>query len=525
MRPFSCFCQEHRVLFQRRDRSRSTATTAADNEVSETSAGLLDRSSPEPEPLRTGDDLSPVPVLSRETTLADVGTSRYNSSRLGHPGSSLVDAVAVRDPHPPAAGKSALDSFAPSTSASSSAFLPTMNEPHRDDAATEATGVDTNVSASEPSVHSLPPCPVPWKHPLRFLAWATTLLFGLASLVLMLAVIAAIPVVNFIALGYLLEAQGQLARTGRWSRCFPLLGLAPRLGSIAFGIWFWLLLVRFVSDAASDARLIAPNSPADRGWNAALMAISVAVTLHLLLAIAAGGSFWSFFRPIRSARRVWSAVRKGEYWQQAEAGLSEFVNALRLPHHFWLGLRGFAGTFAWLFIPTVLFAALQDTNKPGQVLVMLLGGLVLIPVLSLVPFLQAHFAAQQKLSAFRDWRLMRELFARAPIRWFLAIVLLYTLALPLYLFKIAAPPQDALWFLTLIFIVTIYPAKLVVGWAYYCAQHTSTLHWRMVRWPLGWVLWPLLAFYLLMLFLTPAIGAAGRRVLFEHHALLLPTPF
>jgi hypothetical protein len=31
--------------------------------------------------------------------------------------------------------------------------------------------------------------------------------------------------------------------------------------------------------------------------------------------------------------------------------------------------------------------------------------------------------------------------------------------------------------------------------------------------------------FLFLLFLTPAIGALGRRVLFDHHALLLPTPF
>jgi hypothetical protein len=35
----------------------------------------------------------------------------------------------------------------------------------------------------------------------------------------------------------------------------------------------------------------------------------------------------------------------------------------------------------------------------------------------------------------------------------------------------------------------------------------------------------LLAVYLAVLFFMPAIGAFGRRVLFEHHALLLPTPF
>jgi hypothetical protein len=36
---------------------------------------------------------------------------------------------------------------------------------------------------------------------------------------------------------------------------------------------------------------------------------------------------------------------------------------------------------------------------------------------------------------------------------------------------------------------------------------------------------PLLAIYVFLLFFTPAIDAFGRRALFDHHALLLPTPF
>src|SRR5207245_2420809 len=39
----------------------------------------------------------------------------------------------------------------------------------------------------------------------RFMAWLIRSLFGIASLILLLAVVAAIPIVNFLALGYLLE--------------------------------------------------------------------------------------------------------------------------------------------------------------------------------------------------------------------------------------------------------------------------------------------------------------------------------
>jgi hypothetical protein len=34
-----------------------------------------------------------------------------------------------------------------------------------------------------------------------------------------------------------------------------------------------------------------------------------------------------------------------------------------------------------------------------------------------------------------------------------------------------------------------------------------------------------LGLYVFVLFFTPAIGAAGRAVLFQHHGILLPWPF
>jgi hypothetical protein len=375
------------------------------------------------------------------------------------------------------------------------------------------------------SFHELPPFPVPWRHPLRAIGWTVSLLFGLASLVLLLAVIAAIPLLNFVALGYLLEAEGRVARTGKLRYALPLLPLAPRLGGIAFGIWFWLLMVRLVADAASDAQTIAPGTGIAVAWRLGLLAVSMGVGLHILLALSRGGGFWCFFRPIKNVRWLWSQLETGGYFVQAEAAVREFVVALRIPHHFWLGLRGFVGTLAWLFVPTVLFAALQDPDKPGQVLFLLIGGVLLMLVLTWVPFLQAHFAAQNRIGAFRELRTIRELWRRTPLACFLAVVVLYALSLPLYLFKIAAPPRDALWFFTLIFVMTIYPAKILVAWAYARAVRKEKRQWLAVRWSCNVALVPLLAFYLFLLFFTPAIGAAGRRVLFDHHALLLPTPF
>ncbi len=375
------------------------------------------------------------------------------------------------------------------------------------------------------SFDSLPPFPHPLKHPIRAVYWIVQLLFGLASLFFLLVVLAAIPLLNFVAFGYLLEAEGRVARTGKLRYAFPLLPLAPRLGSIALGVWLWLWPVRFIADFASDAQLIAPGTAVAGGWRFAKFVITAGITLHLILALARGGGFGCFFRPIKNYRWLRRQLREGTYFDNAALAVKEFIAALKLRHHFWLGVRGFAGAFLWLFIPTLFFSAMQNTQNPGPIFLTLLGGLLLILTLSWVPFLQARFAAENRFAAFRDLKVIREYYRRSPILFSLAIVVLYALALPLYLSKVAVPPRDGVWMITPIFIATIYPARIFLGWCYARAARKERRAWLLSRWSMSLILVPLLAFYLFLFFFTPAIGAYGRRVLFEHHALLLPSPF
>jgi hypothetical protein len=376
------------------------------------------------------------------------------------------------------------------------------------------------------SFESLPPFPHPLKHPLRAAYWVWELAFGVVSLFALLAFLAAIPVANFLALGYLLDAQGRVARTGKLRYAMPLLPLAPKLGGIALGTWCWWWVVRLASDAASDAALIAPGTVTATAWQVGLTCLSAFVASHLVLAIARGGRLGLFFWPTPlNALWLWKQLARGDYAEMASSAVRDFIAALRLRHHFWLGLRGYAGAFAWLFIPTALFATLQDTSKPGEVILTLIGGFVLVLVLSWVPFLQARFAAENRLAAMLELRTIRELFRRSPVVWFLAIVVLYALSLPLYLFKLFAVPQDMYWLLTPIFIVSIYPAKILIGWAYSRAFKKQRRGWLLVRCGCRLLLLPLLGLYVFILFFTPAVGAAGRSVLFQHHALLLPWPF
>jgi hypothetical protein len=366
--------------------------------------------------------------------------------------------------------------------------------------------------------------PHPLRHPLSAVVWMVRALFGAASLVVLLALLAAIPIVNFLVLGYLLEAEGRVARTGKLRASIPLLSLAPRLGAIALCVWLWLIPLRFLANAAADARLIDPAGVVTARLDLVKAAVAVLVGLHICFALARGGSVGCFFRPIKNVRWTIRQLRNGGYFERAAGEISAFLAALRLKHHFWLGVRAFFGGLAWLFVPTALFAAANKTEGP-MLLITLAGGILLIPVLAWLPFLEARFAAEMRLRALFELRAVRGLFCRAPVAWLLATACVYVLALPLYLLKIVLLPQDAMWFVTLVFIVSIYPARLVTGWAYGRAVRKQERAWFGLRWMCRGLLLPLLALFVFLLFFTQFIGQHGKGVLFEHHALLLPVPF
>ncbi|MDB5391396.1 MAG: hypothetical protein JWM11_7042 [Planctomycetaceae bacterium] len=367
-------------------------------------------------------------------------------------------------------------------------------------------------------------CPHPIWHPIQFMGWALSMGFGIVTLILALAVVAAIPIVNFIALGYLIEVEGRVARTGRFRDAFPLLPLAPRVGGMVLGIWIWLIPLRLLSWAAADARLIAPGSPADLGWHFALRIAMVLITIHICLALGRGGRLSCFFRPFKNLfwlRRQWKA---GGYWTQAEQAVWDFVNQFRRSYYFWQGFKAWAGAMLWLVIPTALLAAASKPNG-GAAFISIIGGILLSIVLAWVPFLQARFSVDGRFAAFKELRTIREMYRRAPMCWALAAIVTYALSLPLFLATIVLPPQDALWLVTPIFIISIYPARVLTGWAYHQAAKRELRTWFSIRLATGLVLMPVMMIYTLILFFTQFIGSSGKLVLFQHHALLLPRPF
>ncbi|QDT35054.1 DUF4013 domain-containing protein [Thalassoglobus polymorphus] len=369
--------------------------------------------------------------------------------------------------------------------------------------------------------------PVPWRHPIKFLALTTYYLFAFVSLMLVLAVLAAIPLVNFFVLGYFLNVEGRVARSGRLRDGFPLLDAAPQIVVLAGGIWVFLLPLRFLASFAADSRLIDPGSQADVGFHLALNVAWCVITLHLILAIARGGTFWCFVRPFKNFFWLTGRLREGNYFAHADRKIQEFVQKLEIRRHFWLGLRGFGVAFLWLFLPTLMYAAIQEP-KGGQIFLTVTGGILLAVVFSWVPFLQARFASENCFRSGLELREIRSLYSYAPIVWSLSLVVLYLLSLPLYLFKAFLLPPDAMWPVTLIFVVSIYPTRILLGWAYHHAVKKRELgnrpHWS-VRWLIGGTIIPVLGLYVFILFFTQFLGEQGKQVLFQHHSLLLPVPF
>jgi hypothetical protein len=344
-------------------------------------------------------------------------------------------------------------------------------------------------------------------------------LFGALVLTIGLAVLAALPIVQFLSLGYLLEAGARVARSGRIRDGFIGVRLAARLGGAVFASWLLLWPVRFVADFARSAQIIDPGSETARSWRMGLLFLIGVTALHIAAACARGGRVRYFLWPfnvIWLLRRLW----RGGYYTEARDAVADVVVSLRLPYYFWLGMRGFAAAALWLVPPVTLLAAGHAVPLLGFV-----GALLLAWVLLYLPFLQLRMARDNRFAAALELRQVRAEFARAPWAFSFALVIAVLLALPLYLLKIEVVPAEAAWLPGLVFITFIFPARLLAGWALARAgRRDAPRHW-FFRWTGRVPLLPVALLYVLVLYLTQFTSWNGVWSLYEQHAFLLPAPF
>jgi hypothetical protein len=386
--------------------------------------------------------------------------------------------------------------------------------------------------ATEPdltqTLRALPPVPNVLREPLGAVVWLVEAIAGIVCLVTLLTLAATIPVVNLLTLGYLLEVQGRVARTGRLRDALPLLPAARRIGLALAWIALWLVPLRWLAGTASDAWLISPGSATAWLWATGLAAAALAVAAHLLLAFARGGGFWCFLRPIKNLLWLRTQWKCGGYWVRASHALAESLAALQLPNRLLLAAFAYVGVYIWVTIPTAMFTAAANAAGTWQQLLTLAGGLCLVPPLIWLPLLETRCAAEGRFRAFFEVATIRDQFRHAPFRVTLATISLYVLAfLPLFYaakLKVELPPHETIWDVMVIFVVTIYPAKVLLGWSYHRATHGRPA-WRTWQWANRMVLVAAVGLYVLLLFLVQTSGQLGWRPVWQHHALLLPLPW
>src|SRR5262245_35433336 len=98
---------------------------------------------------------------------------------------------------------------------------------------------------------------------LRPLAWIVRGLLtviGVATMILALAVVATIPVLQLVSLGYLLEVSGRIVRTGRVRSGFIGVKPAGAVGCVLIVLGLVWLPLKFAGSMAENARIIAPGS-------------------------------------------------------------------------------------------------------------------------------------------------------------------------------------------------------------------------------------------------------------------------
>lgn len=343
--------------------------------------------------------------------------------------------------------------------------------------------------------------------------------FGVFALVLGLAILAAIPLMQFLTLGYLLEAGGRVARSGKLRDGFIGVRKAARLGSIVLGAWLMLWPLRFVASMAMSAQVIDPGGRIAAGWEIALKVLTVLMGIHIVAACSRGGKLRHFFWPFNP---IWLIRRllRGGYYSEARDAVWDFVAGLRLPYYFWLGFRGFIGTLISLIVPVTMIAVGRKVPVLG-----FLGALVLGIVLLHLPFLQMRFAVENRFAALFEYKAVRRHYRRAPWAFAFAFFITLAFAVPLYLLKIEMIPQEAAWLPSLVFLAFIYPTRLLTGWAYgRSCRREQPRHW-FFRWTSRIWMLPTAAAYVIIVFFTQYLTWDGVWSLYEQHAFLVPVPF
>jgi hypothetical protein len=357
---------------------------------------------------------------------------------------------------------------------------------------------------------------------VRWVGSVVEWIFGILTLLGTLAVFSVVPFLNFLSLGYLLEVSGRVARTKRLRDGFVGVRKAAVFGRIVFGSWLMMWPARFVSGMWQDAELIASGSKIAIGWRIALYLVTTLTVGHILWACLRGGKLRHFFWP--APIRLFKWLRRDDKFDGIQQAVMDYLADLRLGYYFKLGGFGFLGGLIWLVVPVSILLLASRLPTGAAALLSLFGGGLLLLVAMYLPFIQAYYATENRFSAMFELKKVRQLFTQAPLAFWTALFITVLFSVPLYLLKIEFPPKEIAWLPSLLFVLFIFPARLLTGWAIGRAlKHEQPRHF-FFRWlgRLGSL--PIAFFYVLAVYLTQYLSWNGAYSLIEQHAFLVPAP-
>ncbi|MCA9135997.1 MAG: hypothetical protein KDB00_04540 [Planctomycetales bacterium] len=352
-------------------------------------------------------------------------------------------------------------------------------------------------------------------------------LWDLASLTVMLAVVAALPVLQLASLGYLLHAAAILASGGKWSSALPGLRTAGKLGVFILLATVTWLPVWFVTDLSYSAQLLIPGSRSAAVWRIAAFAITLAWIVLVAWAAMRGGRWWHFVwpAPIRFVKQFFLPST----WQRASRDLSHLVASLSFLQLWWLGARGALGALLWTCVPvSLIIIGLRADQFPLAIPIGVLGVASMAAVAMYLPHLQVQMAVDNRLLSIMQIQRARKRFNYAPLAHAGGLLLMCLLSIPLYLLRIEATPAELLWAPSLIFVLFMLPVKLALGATIGYAERRRAEGLQPRAW---WVKWPgrllsltSITIYVFALVLAQLFAGQGALTMYFQHAFLVPSP-
>lgn len=438
---------------------------------------------------------------------------------------------------------------------SRTALLPPTQEPPTQEPVFEARVLDDRVLndripiANSPD-GSFPDDPGPEAKrslPRRFASWMGRLVWTMFSAmwwVVLIAVMAAVPIVQLAAFGYLLRVSGHLAQGGRLRTAIPHLHSAGRIGLAVTALFLAALPSQLFAHYEAVASIVDPGSA-----RAILMRV-IAITLAI---IALNYLVWCWLRGGRVRHYLWPEpirfLREGwrpRLWSEGIDRLWAWAISLEFPATWWLGARAAAGTLIWLIPAMIVMAAFRrgETGLAGLVGVTALFALGI--GMQYLPMLQVHFASTGRFASLFAIRQVRHDFRRAPWAYLLAMFAgLLLFPIPLYLLKIEATPSEAVWLPCLVMVAFLLPARIAEGLAIRRARFIQPTRkqrragmtelqarevkggaWpRLQRWMVRAMMPGVIATYLLFVYVSQYVSWDGYETWVQQHAVLLPIPF